>query len=176
MSYEAVDERTRRKVGSIPSSHNSRFHISRKNTLWEERRRSNDSLSAVRIGVRTRAGGGKRFSLLDTNSARSWCLLSLPSNGYRGSFTAVKQQGRGVDHPPQSIAEVQTGYSYTSIALPCLHVVLQEDNLPCVTHPSNPEFRLLATWRAVDPVYTGLTVHNSVHEPHSAHRLAMQLQ
>jgi hypothetical protein len=32
-----------------------------------------------------------------------------------GSFPEVKRPGRGADHPPPSSAEVEKGYSYTSI-------------------------------------------------------------
>jgi hypothetical protein len=37
--------------------------------------------------------------------------------GTRGSFPGVKRVGSGADHPPQSSAEVQNAYSYTSILI-----------------------------------------------------------
>ena len=38
---------------------------------------------------------------------RPWSTLSVPSNGYRGSFSGVKWPGREAEHPHSSSGEVK---------------------------------------------------------------------
>jgi hypothetical protein len=45
---------------------------------------------------------------------RLWGLPSLLSNGYRGLFARVKQQGREADHLPPASAEAKKMWIYTS--------------------------------------------------------------
>jgi hypothetical protein len=49
-------------------------------------------------------GGGEIFR---SRPDRPWGPPSLLYNGYRVYFPGVKRQGRGVDHPPPSSAEIK---------------------------------------------------------------------
>ena len=55
-------------------------------------------------GIEYRVGEGEIFR---TRSDRAWGPLSLLYSAHRVSFQGVKQQGRGVNHPPPSSAEVK---------------------------------------------------------------------
>ena len=45
-------------------------------------------------------------------SDRLWGPSSLPSNGYRGSFSEIKRPEREVNHSPSSRAETENDWSY----------------------------------------------------------------
>ena len=47
--------------------------------------------------------------LFRTRPDRPWGPHFLLYNGYGVSFLGVKRPGRGVDHPPPTIAEVKEG-------------------------------------------------------------------
>jgi hypothetical protein len=52
--------------------------------------------------------------ILRTRPDRPWVPSSLLYNGYRVSFPGVKQEGRGVVHPPLLAPTLKKARSYTS--------------------------------------------------------------
>jgi len=66
------------------------------------------------------SGRGKRFlSLFSKSPERLWGPSSLLLNGNRGSFQALRRQGREVKHSPPAIAYVKNEWSYTCTS-PCI--------------------------------------------------------
>jgi hypothetical protein len=63
------------------------------------------SVTAVRTSHLAQNPGGAE--IFRTRPDRPWGPPNLLYNGYRVSFPGVKRQGRGVDHPPPSSAEVK---------------------------------------------------------------------
>jgi hypothetical protein len=58
--------------------------------------------------------GARNYYLLQNRQERLWGLPNFLVNGYRGSLQAVKRPGRGFDHWPSSIADVNNEQNYIS--------------------------------------------------------------
>lgn len=69
-------------------------------------------------------GRRKKFSLLQNQSNWFWGLSSILFNLYCGSFPAIKQLWRELDHSPPSGAQVKNEWSYT----PTTPILLQGTN------------------------------------------------
>jgi hypothetical protein len=87
-------------------------------TIWG---RSWDSVVGIATGyglddrgVGVRAPVGSRIFSSPLRPDRLWSPPNLLSNGYRGSFTGVKRQGRAADHSPPTSIEVKKMWIYTS--------------------------------------------------------------
>ena len=59
------------------------------------------------VGIASPSGGARDYLFAKTRPGRSWGPPSL-LQWVPGLFPEVKRMGRGVDHPPQSSAEVRT--------------------------------------------------------------------
>jgi hypothetical protein len=72
--------------------------------MWAGVVQSEERLATGRTVRGSNSDGGKIFH---THPDRAWGPPSLLFNGYWVSLSEVKRSGRGVNHPPTSIAEVK---------------------------------------------------------------------
>jgi hypothetical protein len=92
-----IESRTGMRQTCIQITFNTKYYVGRDSSVGIATCYEMDG-----PGIESRWG-----EIFSTRPDRPWDLSSLLYNGYRVSFPGVKRPGRGVDHPPPSIAEVK---------------------------------------------------------------------